>query len=195
MKMLWSEQVRTAAGGLLVAATPQGVCRICFPAEKEERRLQWFQRHFGGPPSGPGGEWVPVAVRQLKEFFQGRRTSFQLALDLRGTPFQLRVWKALEQIPFGSAWTYGQVARSIGNPRAAQAVGAAVGQNPVPIVVPCHRVVGHDGSLVGFGGGLPTKEWLLTLEGWDRRIAGVPGNGSSRSAPAGRPSPSGRKLS
>ena len=91
-----------------------------------------------------------------------------MPLDLRGTAFQLRVWNELLKIPYGSTVSYGEVARRIGNPRAGQAVGAAVGRNPVPIVVPCHRVIGQDGSLVGFAGGLATKEKLLELEGWVR---------------------------
>jgi len=168
MKMCWSKKVKTPAGELLVAATTEGICRICFPAEEEERRLSWFRKHLGSPPKGSGGKWIPVAIGQLEDYFHGKRISFQIPLDLRGTEFQLRVWKALEQIPFGGTLTYGEVAGRIGNPKANQAVGAAVGKNPVAIVIPCHRVIGHNGALVGFGGGLPTKRRLLKLEGWDR---------------------------
>ncbi len=104
-------------------------------------------------------------LEQLRRYFQGDRRRFRLRLDLRGTPFQLRVWEQLLKIPYGCTVSYGEIARRIDQPRASQAVGAAVGSNPVPVVVPCHRVVGHDGSLVGFGGGLPAKEQLLELEG------------------------------
>jgi methylated-DNA-[protein]-cysteine S-methyltransferase len=102
--------------------------------------------------------------RQLKEYFQGKRKSFSLKLDLTGTKFQNDVWQALLAIPFGETRSYGQLARQLGNPRATRAVGAANGRNPIPIVVPCHRVIGASGKLTGFGGGLKTKAHLLELE-------------------------------
>ncbi len=107
------------------------------------------------------------AIRQLIRYFEGHEESFEVPLDLRGTPFQVQVWRQLLEIPYGTTVSYGEVAHAIGNPRANQAVGSAVGKNPVPVVVPCHRVIGHDGTLVGFGGGLPTKVKLLELEGWE----------------------------
>jgi methylated-DNA-[protein]-cysteine S-methyltransferase len=102
--------------------------------------------------------------RQLKEYFQGNRKSFSLKLHLTGTKFQNDVWQALLAIPFGETRSYGQLARQLGNPRATRAVGAANGRNPIPIVVPCHRVIGASGELTGFGGGLKTKAHLLELE-------------------------------
>lgn len=102
--------------------------------------------------------------RQLNEYFQGKRKSFSLKLDLMGTKFQNDVWQALLAIPFGETRSYGQLARQLGNPRATRAVGAANGRNPIPIVVPCHRVIGASGKLTGFGGGLKTKAHLLELE-------------------------------
>ncbi len=108
------------------------------------------------------------ALHQLDEYFKGARRTFDLDLRLEGTEFQMRVWEELLRIPYGETRTYGQVARAIGNPRAARAVGQAVHSNPLCIVVPCHRVVGHDGSLVGYGGtserGLAMKRWLLDHE-------------------------------
>ena len=104
------------------------------------------------------------AARQLGEYFDGRRTSFDLPLAMRGTPFQLQVWAALEHIPFGETISYGELARRVGAPGAARAVGLANGRNPVPIVVPCHRVIGADGTLTGYGGGLDRKRWLLAHE-------------------------------
>lgn len=104
------------------------------------------------------------AERQLNEYFQGKRKSFSLRLDLIGTQFQNRVWKALLGIPFGETRSYGQLARELGNPRASRAVGAATGRNPISIVVPCHRVVGASGKLTGFAGGLPIKTHLLKFE-------------------------------
>jgi methylated-DNA-[protein]-cysteine S-methyltransferase len=105
-----------------------------------------------------------VALDQLHEYLRGERREFDLDLDLRGTPFQRRVWSELLEIPYGETVAYADVAARVGNPKALRAVGQAVGANPIPIVIPCHRVVGKDGHLVGFGGGLPLKERLLYLE-------------------------------
>jgi methylated-DNA-[protein]-cysteine S-methyltransferase len=102
--------------------------------------------------------------RQLKEYFAGKRKSFSLALDMRGTRFQNDVWEALLAIPFGETRSYGQLAKQLGNPNATRAVGAANGRNPISIVVPCHRVIGSSGKLTGFAGGLDTKAHLLKLE-------------------------------
>ena len=104
------------------------------------------------------------AERQLQQYFQGDRKSFSLQLQLIGTRFQIQVWHALQAIPFGETRSYGQLARQLGNPNAMRAVGAANGRNPIPIVVPCHRVIGASGDLVGFGGGVKIKAQLLELE-------------------------------
>jgi len=104
------------------------------------------------------------AVRQLKAYFERRLRDFDLPLDPRGTAFQLQVWNALTTIPYGETRSYLDIARIIGNPKAVRAVGAANGQNPISIIVPCHRVIGSGGSLVGYGGGLPLKKQLLELE-------------------------------
>ena len=105
------------------------------------------------------------ALRQLRAYFAGQLRRFELPLDLRGTDFQLRVWRELERIPYGETRSYLEIAEAIGAPRAVRAVGAANGANPIPIVVPCHRVIGASGKLVGYGGGLPLKKRLLQLEG------------------------------
>jgi methylated-DNA-[protein]-cysteine S-methyltransferase len=104
------------------------------------------------------------AIEQLEQYFAGDRTEFDLALDMRGTPFQKDVWNALLTIPYGETRSYGEIARQIGRPDRARAVGAANGSNPISIVVPCHRVIGSDGSLTGYGGGLDRKRFLLELE-------------------------------
>jgi methylated-DNA-[protein]-cysteine S-methyltransferase len=104
-------------------------------------------------------------ARQLKEYFAGARRSFDLPLRMAGTEFQRRVWRELTKIPFGETWSYGQMAKRIGNSNASRAVGLANGRNPIAVIVPCHRVIGADGSLTGFGGGLPRKQWLLSHEG------------------------------
>jgi methylated-DNA-[protein]-cysteine S-methyltransferase len=138
--------------------------------------------HFENAPIlGQCGEWTrddaclaPVRL-QLEEYFRGERTSFDLPLAFEGTPFQERVWRALGEIPFGETTSYGELAKRIGKPNwpGARAVGAANGQNPIALIVPCHRVIGADGSLTGFGGGLPRKRWLLTHEGQVAQVRGT----------------------
>ncbi len=105
-----------------------------------------------------------TVLEQLKEYFGGSRTRFQVKLDLQGTPFQSEVWKAIQRIPYGRTVSYGEIAKQVGRPNASRAVGAANGQNPVSIIVPCHRVIGSNGKLVGYGGGLTIKTALLALE-------------------------------
>ncbi len=113
----------------------------------------------------------PDVVDQLSDYFAGIRTDFSVTLDLAGTPFQKTVWSALRSIPYGVTWSYGELARCIGKPNAVRAVGAANGQNPVSIIVPCHRVIGATGALTGYGGGLEAKRWLLELESGQGRLA------------------------
>lgn len=108
--------------------------------------------------------------RQLGDYFAGKRRAFELALEFRGTDFQQRVWAALLTIPYGETRTYGQIAAQIGNPTAVRAVGAANGRNPIAIIAPCHRVIGMNGSLTGFGGGLDAKAHLLSLEAPQRQL-------------------------
>jgi methylated-DNA-[protein]-cysteine S-methyltransferase len=110
---------------------------------------------------------------QLAEYFEGRRTTFDIPLELAGSPFQRRVWEALQGIPYGETVSYGELARRVGAPSAARAVGVANRENPVAVIVPCHRVIGADGSLTGFGGGLERKRLLLDLETGVLSLAGV----------------------
>jgi methylated-DNA-[protein]-cysteine S-methyltransferase len=130
----------------------------------------YFQDGKRGPHK-PDTTWEPSekpfreVKRQLKAYFAGKLTDFDLPLSPQGTEFQLKVWKTLRTIPYGKTWSYGELARRIKRPAASRAVGAANGQNPIPVIVPCHRVIGADGSLTGFGGGLPIKQKLLALEG------------------------------
>jgi methylated-DNA-[protein]-cysteine S-methyltransferase len=112
-----------------------------------------------------GGRFLKRVARQLGEYFEGSRRTFDLPLDPRGTAFQREVWEQLRAIPYGETISYGELARRIGRPSASRAVGAANGKNPISIVIPCHRVIGADGSLTGFGGGLSNKRTLLALEG------------------------------
>lgn len=123
---------------------------------------------MSGEPD-PGWSIEPCAVldraeQQLKEYFAGERTDFDLPLAPAGTPFQRSVWAALREIPYGRTWSYAQLATRVGNPRASRAVGLANGRNPISVIVPCHRVIGANGKLVGYGGGLDRKKVLLDLE-------------------------------
>jgi methylated-DNA-[protein]-cysteine S-methyltransferase len=108
---------------------------------------------------------LAATVRQLTEYFDGTRREFDLPLRLQGTVFQTRVWRELTEIPYGQTWSYGQLAKRIDKPSASRAVGLANGRNPISILVPCHRVIGADGSLTGYGGGIERKRWLLAHEG------------------------------
>lgn len=132
----------------------------------------YMESHRHGPVDR--GRWIfdahneqsvlRIARRQLDEYFAGNRIKFELPLGAVGTTVQKSVWRALSEIPYGETRTYGEIARTIGNPKASRAVGAANGRNPISIIVPCHRVIGSDGSLTGFGGGLERKQWLLAHE-------------------------------
>jgi methylated-DNA-[protein]-cysteine S-methyltransferase len=154
--------VDTPIGPLFVAASARGLCRISFDPEPEGQ-VESLARGFGArvlrtPLDAPR--------RELEEYFEGRRRSFDLDVDLRlAAPFARIVLEQLALVPYGQVTTYGSLAVRVGRPRAARAVGTVMNRNPLPIVLPCHRVVGASGSLVGYGGGLARKEQLLRLEG------------------------------
>lgn len=154
----------TPIGRMTMAADSQGLRHVLFPDNKypPADRASW--QHDAGA--------LRDAREQLLQYFSGERHVFELPLHPVGTPFQVQVWTTLAGIPFGSTWSYGDVARRIGSPQAVRAVGAANGRNPLPVVLPCHRVIGSDGSLTGFGGGLPLKQWLLSHEGVGQRGLG-----------------------
>lgn len=159
--------LRTALDPLLAVAGPHGLLRLDFLPRAWEYHTR---AHAAARAAGEGDASEDPAAfadlqAQLAEYFVGRREAFDLPLDLRGTPFQVKVWNALLRIPYGRLRTYGQLARTIRQPSATRAVGQAAGHNPLPILVPCHRLVGKGGSLVGFAGGVTTKARLLRLEG------------------------------
>ncbi len=164
MSKLYFQELETPLGTLVVVGSSKGICRICFSVQSFRDSSPWFKRHFSCLPETGRQPCVQEARGQLTEYFEGKRRDFALPLDLRGTPFQVGMWRQLLKIPYGSTASYGEVALQMRNPRASRAVGSAAGSNPVPIVVPCHRVIGQDGSLVGFGGGLAIKEKLLGSE-------------------------------
>jgi methylated-DNA-[protein]-cysteine S-methyltransferase len=131
-----------------------------------------FEGQYSTQPGCETGDPVLAeSIRQLRDYFAARRRSFTLPLAAQGTAFQRSVWAALASIPFGEVRSYRDIAHDIGNPAAVRAVGAANGRNPLPIVVPCHRVIGSNGALTGFAGGLPAKTFLLRLEGALARVA------------------------
>jgi methylated-DNA-[protein]-cysteine S-methyltransferase len=144
-------------GQLLLAGDEEGLKFIGFPEGKGKVDIDTAWKH--------SADIFPEAKSQLMEYFQGRRHSFDLKLAPNGTDFQLAVLGALQTIPCGETRSYLDIAKQIGRAQAVRAVGAANGRNPLPIVIPCHRVIGADGSLTGFGGGLPAKRFLLELEG------------------------------
>lgn len=151
-------------GRIYVAASQQGLCRLTLPAHPVEsffgKILADFQPNFFTQNPAPFQD----LYRQIEDYLAGQAVRFELALDLQGTPFQLLTWEALKAIPYGTTISYGEIARAIGRPRASRAVGQANHNNPIPIVVPCHRVIGSRGDLVGYGSGLALKEKLLALE-------------------------------
>ncbi len=155
--MILCRRIDSPIGPLMLAADDAGLRHIEFRDNRHPaNRADWH---------GGDSEILQASEAQLAEYFAGTRTSFDLPLAPQGTAFQLQVWHELARIPFGATISYAQLAQRIGKPEAVRAVGAANGRNPLPIVLPCHRVIGADGALVGFGGGLPTKQFLLRLEG------------------------------
>lgn len=135
---------------------------ICIEAEDDAITKLSFVRETQASVSCP---LLDEAEQQLREYLAGERKTFDLPLDPRGTPFQQKVWAALQEIPWGETRTYGDIARQVGRPGGARAVGMANNRNPISIIIPCHRVIGADGKLVGYGGGLDKKAFLLRLEG------------------------------
>lgn len=152
-------RLHTPFGELTVVASGVGVRYVMF--ENDAHPKSFANMSIVDDPRHP---IISVAVQQLNEYLAGQRTSFDVPLDIVGTDFQLQAWHALAKIPFGDTVSYAKQAASIGRPTATRAIGAANGRNPVVIVLPCHRVIGADGSLTGFGGGIGVKKWLLEHE-------------------------------
>lgn len=154
--MIYYRYIDTPIGRLLIAGNAQGLVRIAFE---------------GSSHATPNPDWSAAACplldqaeNELMAYFASERRQFSVPLNPQGTPFQNQVWQALSTIPYGQTCSYAAIAKQIGNPKAVRAVGAANGRNPLPIIVPCHRVIGSNGALTGFAGGLPIKQQLLALE-------------------------------
>ena len=151
--MMYFDRLPSPVGTLTVGADAAGITAIAFPDE--------MPAVDGAANPNP---LIREALRQLRAYFAGRLANFELPLNPAGTVFQKSVWQALLAVPFGATLSYGEIATRVGNPRGARAVGLANGRNPIAIVVPCHRIIGRDGSLTGYGGGLDRKRWLLAHE-------------------------------
>jgi methylated-DNA-[protein]-cysteine S-methyltransferase len=165
-ELYWSS-VSCPQGLIHVLATERGVCWTGTPGTPVDAGFAWLRRKIVFDQVIEGEKIAPLqqAMHELRSYLAGEHIQFTGPLDLYGTAFQIEVWHELYRIPYGETRTYAEIARSIGRPAAVRAVGAANGANPVAILVPCHRVIGSNGSLTGYGGGLPTKAWLLALEG------------------------------
>ena len=165
MKEVTYARLESQIGTVWVASTEAGLCKVTLGRGESGAFFSWITEHVGPRQPREEPEAVAFAVSQLDEYFSGSRQAFDLPLDVRGTGFQRAVWSQVVRIPYGATATYGDIALLVGKPRASRAVGGAVGANPLPIVIPCHRVIGAGGALTGFGSGLDVKETLLRLEG------------------------------
>ena len=154
--------IASPVGVLSLSASPRGLTGVQFENDIVERFV--VADSFSAKEREQAARYLEIVEAQLGEYFARQRTVFALKLDLLGTPFQLDVWKSLARIPYGETTSYGKQAKWVGRPAAVRAVGGANGRNPVAIVLPCHRVVGANGSLTGFGGGVERKIWLLEHE-------------------------------
>jgi methylated-DNA-[protein]-cysteine S-methyltransferase len=160
--VIWYRVIDSPIGGLLLAGDGRALRRLAFVRDRAPEPEPAWQADANGR--------LDAVCRELGAYFAGRLTRFETPVAPQGTPFQQRVWAALCEIPYGTTTSYSALARRIGAEKAVRAVGAANGANPIAIVVPCHRVIGADGSLTGFGGGLPVKRALLDLEQGTRRL-------------------------
>ena len=160
----YDSRVFPTVGRIYVAATPQGICRISLPAHPVEYFFKTVIDKYSPRIFIQNNALFDKLYIQLEEYLTGLRAVFSIPLDLRGTTFQSEVWQALGQIPYGETRSYGEIAGQIGRPKAARAIGQANHVNPVPILIPCHRVIGAQGELVGYGGGIPMKKHFLDLE-------------------------------
>lgn len=162
------EKLQHGQWTLHLAATDSGLCCITLPNETLDTLQQWVSKHVPRAEMIQERTKLHPYIEQINEYLCGSRTSFAVPLDLRGTPFQIGVWRTLLAIPFGATRNYSEIATNMGRPTAVRAVGAANGANPIPIIVPCHRVVGKDGTLTGYRGGMQMKAELLRLEAQHR---------------------------
>lgn len=162
------DEMESPIGPLTLGWSDEGLCSIEFGTfmQTENKLRAWSRRRYGTEEWEQDSKSLAGAAGQLRDYFAGALHSFYLPLDLQGTPFQVKVWEALAEIPFGITCSYKDIAKRIGSPKAVRAVGGANNGNPVPIIIPCHRVIGANGNMVGYGGGLGIKTFLLQHEGF-----------------------------
>lgn len=164
--------LQTVVGPLLLGATADAVCLLQFSEPEElSQRIDTLRTRYRDCTLDDDHRWLRALRAQLEEYFDGRRRDFDLALRCAGTPFQEKVWSALQRIPYGRTCSYLELARQVGDAQATRAVGAANGANPIAVVIPCHRVINANGQLGGYGGGLWRKRILLDLELGQRALA------------------------
>ena len=163
---LMRSTIQTPLGPMLALASEDALCALEFSSDGRMSRLEARLDRWFAPYTIDNGSNEPIsrACEWLEEYFSGERTDIRTPLDLRGQTFEVRVWRALREIPAGVTSTYGALAKQLGSPGASRAVGLANGANPIAIIVPCHRVIGSNGTLTGYGGGLDKKQWLLDHE-------------------------------
>jgi O-6-methylguanine DNA methyltransferase len=164
MEIVHTASADSPIGTLRLASTSEGLAYVELPHASGRGLSGWLRRCAPRAQCLEGFAPNRAAIRQIQEYLEGKRTRFDLPLDLRGTSFQLEVWSALREIPYGETRSYAQQARAVGRPRAVRAVGTANGANPLSLVVPCHRVIATGGKLGGYGGGLDLKRRLLAME-------------------------------
>lgn len=163
--MVYCTSFDSKIGLIYVASTDTGACKISVPKQNRREFFGWLRDNFDDNEVVDNKSRNKEVIDQLNRYFNGKLAKFTAPLDFIGTPFQVRVWKELTKIPYGSTISYKQLAKRLGTSKGIQAVGRANAANPLPILVPCHRVIGTDGSLVGYSSGIKTKEFLLKLEG------------------------------
>lgn len=172
-QVVYYAEMDSPIGPLTIGATEQGVCIIHFGSLENSLPTikAWVKKNGIKGKLEWNEEKISPVIQQLREYFSGQRVSFELPLDLYGTRFQKRVWEALQNIGYGETRSYKEIAQEIGAPKAVRAIGGANNQNPLPIIIPCHRVIGSNGNMVGYGGGLDKKATLLQLEGVIEKIS------------------------
>lgn len=157
--------ISTVVGPVTAVLTPRGIGRLSIGTEASSACFAWLRRWMPAARVIHATNELAVLEEQLTAYLAGEMATFTIPVDLHGTPFQIHVWKAVQEISYGEVTTYGQLAKALGRPGAARAVGAANGANPVPILIPCHRLVGHNGALISYRGGVAMKRHLLQIEG------------------------------
>ncbi len=166
-QVMYVKDMESPMGKLSLAACEEGLCGLTFGSVQEEwpNFKVWMKKNqLSYELKQDANDWILESIAQLQGYFNGARHTFDVPVALKGTPFQIKVWQALQTIPFGETKSYKEIAEIIGSPKAVRAVGGANNKNPISIIVPCHRVIGTSGALVGYGGGLDKKEQLLNHE-------------------------------